>query len=654
MANLRKYFKNESDSIKTGRIDLVWAFFYILIFSSAAGGLFGVVSTVYQSVRGGYVLHGVLSGFNYFAVNATADAIIYFIIATLIMVVGLALSILRGKGFSLSRRVFGAVGGFTLAAVFCFILITVINVDYLPDVFSPKSIKANVVLAVIAVLIVLISAFLFSRINKLLTGGIVFKILSICVTVTIICSVAGIVLYSDSDIPDYPDIKNAPNVIIITMDACRRDRLSCYNPENVRTTNYDAFARKSYLFKNSYANNPWTIPSMMTMNTGQYPSVHRADFFTAVPQEMRTLAQTLKAHGYRAEAYAGNPILYGEYGFKRGYDVYLEYGDFEKLTFFKKALIYRFFKRVRDIVQARLGGTLDITQWCKYHLIRCIERNHGKRPFFVWVHFLDPHTPLTPPEKYIDGDEEYVKKARIFGLTKTNEGQKFKREYLDLYTELYGAEVRYLDDTMGEIFETFDRLGVWDDSVVIISSDHGEEFFEHGRYGHGMSHYYAVTAVPLLVYLPNEKGGETIDVSASIIDIPITVLDYVGGEPLPGSSGKSLLPYIAGENPPAPYLLCEGTRFDNSVISVYDGRYHLIRSGEKEYKYELYDTEADTFELNNLGDDPAYKGIKEELAAYLEERYRENKAAAERFGATREVTLSEERKEKLRGLGYLE
>lgn len=611
------------------------------------------ITVVYQVIRGGYILDGILSGFNYFAVNALVNALILFIVAAVLTAVALAISILNGKGASLSLRVFGAVNGTAFAGVFCFILVTVVNVDYLPRVLSPESIKANVVLAVVAVVLIVLSAYFSARKVKVLTGRNVRAISAIWTTAVLTCSVVGFAFSSDPGIPDYPDIENAPNIIIITMDAYRRDRMSCYDPKNVRTPEYDDFASKGYLFENFYANNPWTIPSMMTMNTGQYPSVHRADFFTAAPPAIRTLAQTLKAHGYATEAYAGNPILYGEYGFKRGYDVYLEYGDFERFAFFKKAIVYRFFKRVRDMVQARLVGAIDITQWCKKHLIDCVERNHGERPFFVWVHFLDPHTPLTPPEKYIKGDEEFVKEARVFGFTKTNEGQEFKEEYLDLYTELYAAEVRYLDDTMGEIFKTFDRLGVWDDSVVIISSDHGEEFFEHGYYGHGRSHYYAVTAVPLIVYLPGESGGETLDVQASLIDIPVTVLDYVGAEPLPGSPGKSLRPYISGENPPASYLLCERTRYDDSVVSVHDGRYHLIISGEKEYKYELYDTEVDTFELNDLAGETVYERVKDELAAYLDERSRENKAATERVGAAEKVTLGEDRKEKLKGLGYL-
>ncbi|MCP4229781.1 MAG: sulfatase-like hydrolase/transferase, partial [bacterium] len=250
-----------------------------------------------------------------------------------------------------------------------------------------------------------------------------------------------------------------PNIIIISFDAMRRDYVSAYNTDHVSTPNIDYVAEKGYKFENSFSNSPWTLPSLMTMNSGQYPSVHGIHK-KKMPADVPTLAVLLKRRGYRTEAYIGNEILRPGYDFDKGFDRFEVFNDIVYLRPVKNTSV----GRVIAITRKRLnrpavsGNYENTTRWCTEKALKRIEHLHDGPPYFLWIHYLDPHTPLTPPKKYIAGDSSRQDEIYEFAVVNTYTGNmaNYKKEDKEKLVALYSAEVRYADDSFGEIVNKFD------------------------------------------------------------------------------------------------------------------------------------------------------------------------------------------------------
>jgi arylsulfatase A-like enzyme len=365
-------------------------------------------------------------------------------------------------------------------------------------------------------------------------------------------------------------------------------------------------------------------------------------------------AELLKSHGYRTEAYTANPIMYGELGFETGFDLYIEHGDVLPLIAFNKTTAYRFVKKLRDAVFERsnvAGG--DSTKWLTECLLRAFNKKR-RRPLFLWAHYLDPHTPLTPPREYVRGAPGFVEKALRFGRSETIFYENLIAEDLDVLIPLYEAEVRYVDDKLGEVIAAMEDNGFFENSIIIVTADHGEEFFEHGEYGHGKTHYNEVISVPMIIYTPDGDPGAT-DYPASLIDIMPTVLDYVGAE-VPADtdmSGESLLPLIEGSSRGrnGKYIFIDRTQTDPNIKSVRFAPYTLIRSGDGDHTYEMVDNTV-TKSPDDIVQNPdpeVYDAMREALDKWAAAA--DEEAAA--LGEIVEVKLDAGRREKLKGLGYL-
>jgi hypothetical protein len=223
-----------------------------------------------------------------------------------------------------------------------------------------------------------------------------------------------------------------PNVIIITIDALRRDFVSAYEKTHVTTPNIDRFAERGYRFENSFSNNPWTIPSMTTMLTGRYPSVHRVDAGTSLG-DLPTLAEILKSHRYQTEAYIGNGIMDSDYGYSKGFDVYGVHHEEIWLRPFKRTVVGRLYRKLSAFIPSpfKAGRGTDSTEWCTAKLVERIPRLHGRaEPYFLWVHYMDPHTPLTPPLKYISGDPARKKSTGLSGWKRRSATTKKTSRFL--------------------------------------------------------------------------------------------------------------------------------------------------------------------------------------------------------------------------------
>ncbi|MBA7674212.1 hypothetical protein ES703_82419 [subsurface metagenome] len=457
----------------------------------------------------------------------------------------------------------------------------------------------------------------------------------------------------------------SPNVIIISIDTLRKDHLSCYGYEGCKTPNIDGFAEKSVVFENCIAPSPHTVPSMASLLTGVYPMVHGCRFIPSTPinDDIQTLSQILKLYGYHTELYTANPILDINRGFNRGFDYY-------ESCYFTGNLGYHLPQRVYDVVKRVLFfdgvDAREIyyytTEWLRGKVASRLERLDNCSPFFLWFHFLDPHAAYTPPQGFIPAKED--EQRRLSSIKFKLEEDEYPRSEVSDIVKLYDGEIQYVDDALGDLLGRMEGLGLFDDTIIILTADHGEEFWEHDGFGHGHCLYPEVVRIPLMIYLPPSLGnacGHIYDY-VSLVDIAPTILDYLGLPSSKGMGGKSLSALMESINKHhslddgglSSYLIFnELAQYPNKPSvqkSIYEGNYHLIYDFTSEEK-KLYGLEGDLGELVDISAED--EDTTERLYAELMEWYETNLQIVEELAPQKEMEMSEEEKEMMRGMGYI-
>lgn len=412
------------------------------------------------------------------------------------------------------------------------------------------------------------------------------------------------------------------------------------------TPHLDAFARDAVRFDAAYVQIPFTLPSHMSMFTSLYPDVHGVSRPDARLREgVATLPQILQGEGYFNIGLVTNRWMKGEFGFNRGFRHYrqLRYG----LTYAQ---------RVNDQVLKMLRR-MDL----------------DSRPAFVFLHYLDAHSdfhnvtrsslPYFSPPEYREGlDVSEDGSEFCFGPESCATGflTAADREHRDVPAEqvqqiarLYDRGVRYLDDRLGELFAALREMGIYDDALVLVTSDHGEEFREHGLFLHSQT-YDETTGVPLLVKLPGgEAAGTVVEGLVESVDIAPTVLDVLGIEVPPGLQGKSLLPLVRGDGPGREAVLSQD-KLQRTRYSLRTDRYKLIHDFDSG-QTELYDLAADPGESRDLmaAGEPVPAAAR--LLTELKERVGVNRLLARRLAAEAgESVLTEDDRQKLKSIGYVD
>ncbi len=460
----------------------------------------------------------------------------------------------------------------------------------------------------------------------------------------------------------------SPNVIIISVDTLRKDHLSCYGYEGCKTPNIDEFAGKSVVFENCIAPAPGTTPSMASMLTGSYPTVHGCRHFPLIPinEDIKILSQILKPYGYHTEFYTAHPVLDITRGFSRGFDFYEAYpftGELQNLLP----------RRVDNIVLNFLGlinvlGDTARTDWLRDKVAGRLVKLDRYAPFFLWFHFFDPHAPYFPPQEFIPADKD--ERMRVDSV----KYELKKKGYMNCESErgdivkLYDGEIQYVDHALGELLQVMEEEGFFENTIVVLTADHGEEFWEHNAFGHGHCLYPEVIRIPLMIYLPPSLGcvsGRIYDY-VSLVDIAPTILDLLGLPGGEGMEGRSILKLMEScESGPdddntgvsdyalfSEFLLYpfRGEGLDGEKKGIYEGNYHLIydfNSGEK----ELYDLDSDPGELMDISKED--EDTTDRLYSELMEWYETNLQIVEELAPQREMEMSEEEKEMMRGMGYV-
>ena len=429
-----------------------------------------------------------------------------------------------------------------------------------------------------------------------------------------------------------------PNIILLTIDALRADRLGAYGYEGANTPNLDRFAAEGIVFEQASSQAPWTFPSFASLFTSMYPSElglsignnHISEMYTKRVDDARvTLAEALQASGYRTQAVVTNPWLKPEFGFAQGFEGFLSVDEPQiyHLDEVKDILLLKISSRIPvagDLVasgyQVVTGNAGEPLVWdvradrVTEEAITWLQTNQDS-PFFLWIHYVDPHYPFDPPEGYrptIEG----VSPERMAYLSSYNEEDiytgraRLRPVDIEALKALYDGEIAYNDLFVGQLLDEIDQLGLRQNTVVIVSSDHGDEFFEHGGYQHGHSLYDELIRVPLIMRGPEGLAQPArIDQFVQQIDLMPTILDMIGREKPPEAQGRSLLPLIQGAqtgDEPAPVMnFAEGLFLTEEKKALRAEGYKLIISPLSD-QYELYDLIADPGEIVNLApDEPA-------------------------------------------------
>ena len=298
----------------------------------------------------------------------------------------------------------------------------------------------------------------------------------------------------ESEVP--PEPPHGPNVLIVSMDTTRVDRLGCYGHEAARTPNIDAIAGAGVRFERAYSPVPFTLPAHATLLSGVHPRAHgvHINMRGGVHPAVRTLAQDFQERGYRTGAFLAAWVLHEKFGLGRGFD---HYDDIDALG-------------DRNAQRPGADVTAAALEWLD------AER---ARPFFAWVHYYDPHTPF---EQHPELEAEF--------------------------DHPYDAEIAYMDGEIGRLTGWLERHDLLDDTIVILAADHGEGLDDHGEEGHGMFLYDTTQHIPLLVRGPPPiRPGTLVSATVGLIDVAPTVHELMGWEPAREFEGHSLVPALRGE-----------------------------------------------------------------------------------------------------------
>jgi arylsulfatase A-like enzyme/tetratricopeptide (TPR) repeat protein len=401
-----------------------------------------------------------------------------------------------------------------------------------------------------------------------------------------------------------------PNVLLVTLDTTRADRLGCYGYAAARTPNIDALARGGVLFRQAASTAPLTQPAHSSILTGMYPTHHgvRVNGQTALSREQTTLAEALAEKGYATAAFLGAFVLDGRWGLNQGFQVYDDRFDLEKHKHLDLGSVQRPADKVVDAALAWL-------------------EEHARGPFLAWIHLYDPHTPYEPPEPLLS---EYRARG---------------------HDGLYDGEIAFTDQQVGRLVAWLRAKGLDRATAIVLIGDHGEGLGSHGEGTHGYYVYDYAQRVPFVVATPLDAlRGVRVDAQVSAVDVFPTVL-ALSGIDLPGDiHGRSLLPVMFDPSSAAESYAYGESMTPNlqygwsSLHFLRSPRYKLIKAPRP----ELYDLAADPGEATNVYE--SQKAIGREMMVRLDELMERTGRGAP---APEAANLDKETLERLSALGYI-
>ncbi len=438
-----------------------------------------------------------------------------------------------------------------------------------------------------------------------------------------------------------PEIEPAQNVVVVLVDTLRASKLRPWNRETrVQTPVLNELAENSALFERGISTENWTKPAVASILTGLHPIDHMARTQSAVLSDSALMiSEHMKANGLATGGFIANGYISDRFGFDQGWDRYKNFIRDENASS-EAEVVFR-----------------EAADWA-------IE--HKDERFFLYVHTIDPHVPYDPEDEFVsmyDSRAHYEGQVRprmtgeLLAGAKSNEPTvRFTQSDIIRLEALHDGEITQHDRHMGTFINRLKEAGIWENTVFVFVADHGEEFNEHGKWGHGHSIYEELIHVPLLVHRPGAIPARRIPTTVSTMDIGPTVLELAGLPPMPNVAAQSLVPLIYGQNRAMPEMAMSEFLDERRVITA--GRWKWIVRGN--LRHTMFDLQEDPGEQNQLKiDDHPIAGryLRVHQGQFLGSTNRGQWMQSEQQAgpdlSAGEVQMDAELQQQLRELGYL-
>jgi arylsulfatase A-like enzyme len=522
---------------------------------------------------------------------------------------------------------------------------------WLPAFRSVESIAGNLLFASIALAALLLVARMSSGPIERAAQGRRPWLLVVIVEVVFLTT-----LVTATNAPKLPEARpdapaDKPNIVLITIDTLRADHLSCYGYKGIGTPNIDRLASQGALYEKHVSTTSWTLPALASLMTGVHQTVHgQSDHTDAMNPAFETLPELLNDAGYATLAVVTNEYLNHPFRFDQGFDSYVFSRDPEAhhplagLFLFDFLFARKLERHAAENMTDRAIGMLVRLQ---------------ARPFFLWVHYIDPHSPYSAwyIDRFPDYDRGYAGPlGREFNNIKGIDDGSFEPTEDDKrhIRALYDAEILYVDRHVGRLLTAIDDLKLANDTTVVLTSDHGEEFWDHGGVIHGRTLFDESVHVPMIVRSPGwiSPGSRVTDVTG-LLEIPPAICEAAGVKPPESFQAQSLLRHLSGGEP-APQFLDLNKDGTHRAAGIYESDRTYLDVELPEAKVWLFDWANDPKQLADQANEnqEESKRLSEMLGKYksgndaLRRSLKINRRA-------NKIELTTEMKDELKGLGYL-
>ena len=439
------------------------------------------------------------------------------------------------------------------------------------------------------------------------------------------------------------------NVILITIDCLRADHLGCLGYSKNTSPNIDDLAQKGALFTQAFSNGSDTLQSFPSILTSTY-SLMYGDSGRPLSEQRITIAETLKKYGYSTAAFHSNPYLTSYSNYNRGFDTFEDFlhepltktnsaiakikiGESKKVPskLHKKLTLAR---RMVELIRGDLPGGVKNADIINRKALCWLRANPDG--FFLWLHYMDTHAPYIPPASFRPEAMNWWMLFKLNYLSYFN--PPISEEELTALISLYDGEIRYVDHTLGLFLGELEKIGIClDNTFMIIASDHGDEFMEHGGMGHGnIKQYQELVHVPLIISGPGIKENAVVNDLVSLLDLSPTIIDLVNIQRKPPTfMGTSLLPLLKGQKRKGSRGVIIEWRDEKGISLCYrtDEWKYLLMIDERGMRNELYNVQKDRREMEDLSEKEERKCMqfKSKLLKHISMEEKTVKTAGEKL-----------------------
>jgi arylsulfatase A-like enzyme len=450
-----------------------------------------------------------------------------------------------------------------------------------------------------------------------------------------------------------------PNILLLTIDTLRADMLHCYGYSTPLTPNIDRLAASGIRFEQAITGGSWTQAAFPVMMTSSHAAMYGGCLGRLVPERPSPI-ETLAEHGYTTGGFSTNPHLSRATGYNRGFHHFSDLVPTEAnprlrqikggQRLLRNPLLHYGLRMLGNRMRpARLySSAAEVTDSV------CDWLEHVETPFFAWVHYMDMHWPyhreetLTHPREIAQAWQDL---AIMNGRSNFNGNEPITTAQRKHFVGLYEQSLQFLDAQIGRLMCSLEKLGYDSNTIILLLSDHGEEFLDHGRWGHWESNLYdEILRVPLIIRMPGSSGSQVIQRQVRLLDLMPTILDLCGCPPPSDLMGVSLVPLYTHGEYEVEVAISEMRRDPWHRIAVRTEAFKYIWDSKRPDQPDLYDLRADPGEKQNVRDH-----FPQEVSRFQAsvDAHRLQVAATEPAIAVPKLELDEEVASRLRDLGYL-